>query len=103
MQDAEGGETEEKEKGAEGGERDPKTMGAFNEETGEINWDCPVRPPFPSFPLTSHKGLTHDFSSGLDLKPVSGWHAPRPVWRAVPGRVLVLCLQRAGAKGDRVR
>ena len=25
------------------------TQGAFNEETGEINWDCPVRSPFPSF------------------------------------------------------
>lgn len=25
------------------GTADPKTQGAFNEETGEINWDCPVR------------------------------------------------------------
>lgn len=30
--------------GSSKGTGDPKTQGAFNEETGEINWDCPVRP-----------------------------------------------------------
>lgn len=54
VQDVEGGETEKEMKG---GERDPKTMGAFNEETGEINWDCPVRSPaLPSLSSSCTRG-----------------------------------------------
>ena len=34
--------SEEEQHKAEATEKQAKNEGAFNEETGEINWDCPV-------------------------------------------------------------
>lgn len=51
------------------------SQGAYNPETGEINWDCPVS--FPSSHLISlyYKLLTDVL--------VSWWYGHRPLWRAV--------------------
>ena len=35
------------------------TQGAFNEETGEINWDCPVRFPLPFVAVFDERLIEH--------------------------------------------
>jgi intermembrane space import and assembly protein 40 len=53
--------------GSSKGTGDPKTQGAFNEETGEINWDCPVRArPLPAARDGSRRlGLANDALTNL--------------------------------------
>lgn len=67
-------------------EAESSQQGAFNEETGEINWDCPVRRP------PSH--LFHLSLSWIptDWNVVLGRNGRRTLWRTIQSGLLMLCV-----------
>jgi len=67
-------------------EAESSQQGAFNEETGEINWDCPVRRP------PSH--LFHLSLSWIptDWNVVFGRNGRRTLWRTIQSGLLMLCV-----------